>query len=127
MLYVVLKQIHLATVVITLSLFVLRGAWMIAASPLLRARWVRVVPHVNDTLLFASGLGLALLLRQYPLVHSWLTAKLVALLVYIALGAVAIKHGPTRRARIAAWIAALLVFGYIVAVARTRSPLPFIG
>ena len=93
---------------------------------LLQARWVRVAPHVNDTLLLASGIGLAVLLQQYPLVHGWLTAKFFALIAYILLGTVAIKRGRTRGTRIAAWIVALLVFGYMVAVARTHDPLPFL-
>lgn len=127
MAYSFLKHFHLTTVAVTLVLFVLRGVWMMAASPRLQARWVRVVPHVNDSLLFASGLGLAVLIQQYPLVHAWLTAKLLALLLYIVLGTIAIKRGRTRGVRIGAWIAALLVFGYMVSVARTHNPLPFLG
>ena len=57
--------------------------------------------------------------------QSWLTAKVLALLAYIILGSIALRRGPTRRARIAAWVMTLLVFGYIVAVARTRSALPW--
>ena len=124
--YTALKTLHLATIAVTLALFVLRGAWMMADSPRLQARWVRIVPHLNDTLLLASGFGLAIMLGQYPLVNGWLTAKLVALIVYIVLGTVALKRGKTRRTRIAAWVAALLVFGYIVAVAVTHDPLPFL-
>ncbi|MDT3707543.1 MAG: SirB2 family protein [Thiobacillus sp.] len=127
MAYSLLKQLHLTTIAITLILFVLRGIWMMGQSPRLQARWVRIVPHVNDTLLLASGLALAVLIKQYPLVHGWLTAKLLALILYIVLGTVAIKRGKTRGQRIAAWFAALLVFGYIVAVARTHNPLPFVG
>lgn len=127
MAYSLLKHFHLTTVAVTLVLFVLRGVWMMAASPRLQARWVRVVPHVNDSLLLASGLGLAVLIQQYPLVHAWLTAKLLALLLYIALGTIAIKRGRTRSVRIGAWLAALAVFGYMVSVARTHSPLPFLG
>ena len=127
MAYSLLKQFHLATIAITLSLFILRGVWMMADSPRLQARWVRVVPHVNDTLLLASGFGLAVLLGQYPLVNGWLTAKLVALIAYIVLGTLALKRGRTKGVRIAAWIAALLVFGYIVAVAVTHDPIPFRG
>ena len=123
--YTALKTLHLATIAVTLALFVLRGAWMMADSPRLQARWVRTVPHLNDTLLLASGFGLAIMLGQYPLVDGWLTAKLVALIAYIVLGTVALKRGKTRRTRIAAWIAALLVLGYIVAVAVTHDPLPF--
>ena len=125
MAYGFLKQFHLATIAITLTLFVLRGVWMMADSPRLQARWMRIVPHVNDTLLLASGLSLAVLLGQYPLVNGWLTAKLFALILYIVLGTVALKRGRTKGMRIAAWIAALLVFGYMVAVAVTRAPVPF--
>ena len=121
--YLVLKNLHLATIAITLALFLLRGFWMMANSPRLQARWVRIVPHVNDTLLLASGIGLAVLIQQYPLVHGWLSAKFFALIAYIVLGTIALKRGKTRGQRIAAWIAALLVFGYMVAVAVAHDPL----
>lgn len=122
-----LKQLHLSTIALTLALFVLRGVWMMVESPRLQARWVRIVPHLNDSLLLASGIGLAVLTQQYPLVHGWLTAKFFALILYIVLGTVALKRGKTRGQRIAAWIAALLVFGYMVAVALTHNPFPFMG
>jgi uncharacterized membrane protein SirB2 len=125
--YSLLKHLHLTTVAVTLALFVLRGAWMMTDSPRLQARWVRIVPHVNDTLLLASGVGLAVLIQQYPLVDGWLTAKLLALLLYIGLGTYALKRGKSRGQRIAAWVAALLVLGYIVAVAVTHDPFPFRG
>ena len=126
MAYLLLKQLHLATIAITLTLFLLRGAWMVMGSSLLQARWVRIVPHLNDTLLLASGITLAVLMQQYPLVHGWLTAKLIALIVYIVLGTIALKRGKTRAQRIAAWFAALLVFGYMAAVAVTHDPFPFL-
>ena len=124
--YSLLKQLHLATIAITLALFILRGIWMMADSPRLQARWVRIVPHLNDTLLLASGIALAFALGLSPFDHSWLAAKLVALLVYIGLGTVALKRGKTRAQRIAAWVAALLVFGYMAAVAVAHNPLPFL-
>jgi len=123
--YLILKNLHLATIAVTLTLFLLRGVWMMADSPRLQARWVRIVPHVNDTLLLASGIGLAVLIGQYPLVHGWLTAKLFALIAYIVLGTIALKRGKTRGVRIAAWVAALAVFAYMLAVARTHAPWPF--
>lgn len=124
--YGLVKHIHLTTIVITLTLFVLRGIWMMADSPRLQLRWVRIVPHVNDTLLLISGIGLAIMLGQYPLVNGWLTAKLFGLILYIVLGTIAIKRGRTKRIRIVAWIAALLVFAYIVTVAVTHNPFPFL-
>lgn len=126
MAYSLLKQLHLSTIALTLALYVLRGVWMMRQSPRLHARWVRIVPHLNDSLLLASGISLAVLTRQYPLVNDWLSAKFFALILYIVLGTIALKRGKTRGQRITAWIAALLVFGYMVAVATTREPSPFI-
>jgi uncharacterized membrane protein SirB2 len=124
--YTIFKTLHLTTIAISLALFVLRGIWMMADSPRLQARWVRIVPHLNDTLLLASGIGLAVLLQQYPLVHGWITAKVSALILYIVLGTIALKRGKSRGRRIAAWFAALLVFGYMFAVAVTHDPFPFL-
>ena len=124
--YSLLKQLHLTTIAVTLALFVLRGIWMMTAPARLQSRWVRILPHVNDTLLLASGIALAVRLQQYPFVQGWLTAKFFALILYIVLGTYALKRGQTQGQRIAAWIAALLVFAYMVAVALTHSPAPFL-
>ena len=121
----VLKMIHVTTAAMSYVLFLVRGIWMITGSPRLGERWVRIVPHVNDTLLLAAAIGMTLLLREYPGSHAWLTAKVAGLLLYIGLGMVALKHGRSRRERIAAWLAAQAVFFYIVAVALTRNPLPW--
>jgi uncharacterized membrane protein SirB2 len=123
--YATLKSLHLTTIALSLALFVLRGLWMIAESPRLQARWARIVPHLNDTVLLVSGISLAYTLGLSPLEHGWLAAKIVALLAYIMLGTIALKRGKTRGQRIAAWIAALLVFGYMVAVAVAHDPVPF--
>lgn len=123
--FATLKAVHLLCVAATYVLFVLRGVWMMRESPNLRKRWVLIAPHVIDTLLIASAVAMAMLIRQYPGSSDWLTAKLIALLVYIALGTIALKRGRTRRQRIAAWFAAQAVFFYIVAVAVTHNPLPW--
>jgi len=86
---------------------------------------VKWMPHVNDTLLLATAIALAWMLGQYPFVHGWLTAKVLALAGYILLGTVALRPGRPKGARVAAWIAAQIVFLYIVLVAHTRNPLFF--
>lgn len=123
MIYLVLKNVHVACVILSYALFFVRGVWMIRASPLLGRRWVKIVPHAIDTLLLASAIAMAVMIQQYPFVHAWLTAKVAGLVVYIGLGMIALRRGKTPRARIAAWIAAQAVFLYIVAVALTRSAL----
>jgi len=107
------------------TLFALRGVWMLRASPLLRRRWVRVVPHANDAVLLVSGIGLAWVTGQAPWAQGWLTAKLVGLLLYIALGMAAMRFGRSHGARAAAFAAALVSVAYIVSVAITRQALPW--
>lgn len=125
--YTLFKYLHVGCVVLSGTGFVLRGAWMLQGSPVLAQRWVRVLPHVVDTVLLASAIALAAMLAQYPLVQGWLTAKLIGLVVYIALGTIALKRGRTRALRITAFGGALLVFAYIVAVAMTKSVLPYVN
>ena len=120
MTYLAVKLLHLACAALTGAFFLLRGSWMLADSPQLQRRWVRIVPHVIDTVLLASALVMVVWSHQYPFAQNWLTAKLFALIVYIGLGTVALKRGNTKRVRAAAFIGALLVFAYIVKVAVTR-------
>lgn len=123
MIYLALRNLHIACVVLSGTGFAVRGLWMLGASPMLARPWVRVVPHLVDTTLLASAVALAVIGGQYPLAQDWLTAKVVALLVYILCGTIALKRGRTRAVRAAFFVAALLAFAYIVSVALTRSPL----
>ena len=122
-----LKYLHVSCAVLSITGYTVRGIWMMRNSPRLQEKWVRVAPHVVDTLLLVAGILLALQIRQYPFVQGWLTAKLLALIAYIVVGAVGLKYGRTRRIRISAWLAAIAIFGYIVLVALTRQVLPFVA
>jgi uncharacterized membrane protein SirB2 len=88
----------------------------------LRQRWVKIVPHIIDSVLLLSGTWLAWQLGAAG-VRGWLPAKLAALVLYIVLGAFALRYGKTRGMRITAMIAAVLTFAYIASVALTKSPL----
>lgn len=125
--YLALKHIHLTAVVLSISGFVVRWLLMLADSPLLQRRLLKVLPHVIDTVLFASAVAMVVISAQYPIVLSWLTAKLVGLLAYIVFGMMALKRGRTKAQRAAWFVAALAAFGYIVMVALTRSPLGWLG
>lgn len=127
MTYTLLRLVHVGTVYVTLALFVLRGLWMVLDSPRLTQRWVRIVPHVNDTLLLTAAIGMLVVAGLNPLDQPWLIAKIVGLLAYIVLGSVALKRGRTKPIRVMAFIAALGVFAYIVAVAVTKQVLPGLG
>jgi uncharacterized membrane protein SirB2 len=122
--YIGIKHLHMACAALSISLFLLRGAWMLQGSSMLTRRWVKVLPHLVDTVLLGSAITLALISHQYPFAQPWLGAKVVALLLYIVLGTIALKRGRTRRARAFAFAGAVLTFAYIVSVAITRQVLP---
>ena len=120
--FATIKHIHMGAAVLSISLFILRGGWMLWSPQRLRQPWVKVLPHVVDTVLLAAALWLAWQLGAAAM-HGWLVAKIVGLVVYVVLGTIALKRGRTRRTRAAALIAATATFGYIVMVALTKSPL----
>jgi len=125
--YLALKHFHITCVVLSGTGFALRGAWALAGSPLARARLARVLPHVVDSCLLLSAIGLAWMAGQYPFVHGWLTAKIVGLLAYIGLGMLALKPGRPLALRGAAFVAALATFSWIVSVALSKSPLGWLA
>ncbi len=127
MTYLILKHIHVTAVAVSLIGFVVRGGLMLADSPLLQRRLLKVLPHVIDTVLLASALGMAFMSAQYPFVQPWLTAKFFGLLAYIVFGSMALKRGRTRGRRALWLVAALAAFAYIVMVALTRNPLGYFG
>ncbi len=121
-LYPVLKGIHLTTVTLTLALFLVRSVWAFQGSARLRGRVIGWLPHVNDTVLFGSAFGTAATIGQYPFVNGWLTAKLLAMILYIVLGHFALWRSRDNRQRAAWMAAALAVFAYILMVARCHDP-----
>ena len=110
-----LKLVHLSCAFVSVGGFFLRGCWMLTGNSRLRWRITRTLPHVIDTLLLASAVGMLLIWRVSPLDVDWLSAKLLALLLYIALGMVALRFGRTRRQRATAWSLALCAVGYMFA------------
>ena len=120
-----IRALHVTCAVISIAGFTARGLLMLAGSPWLDRKFVRIAPHVVDTLLLASALWLAWFLGLSPLEHGWLAAKLLALLAYIALGSIALKRGRTRSVRAAAFAAALVAVAYIVAAALARDAMPW--
>lgn len=120
--YLLLKQVHVACVVLSIAGFAARGVLMLRESHLLRARFVRMAPHAVDTALLASAIALAWMSGQYPFAQSWLTAKVLALAAYIGLGTIALKPGRSPALRRAAFVLALAAVLYIVSVALTRDP-----
>ncbi len=121
--YPQIKWIHMAAVIASGSLFLLRGLAVQA-----RARWpmvapVRYVSYAIDSVLLAAALALVAILPTALYANGWLAVKLVLLVVYVGLGTFALKRGRTPRVRLATFLGALAVYGSMIAVARAHHPL----
>ncbi|HYJ40518.1 MAG TPA: SirB2 family protein [Steroidobacteraceae bacterium] len=121
-LYPEIKWVHIAAVLTSGGLFALRGVAMLAGARWYMAAPLRYLSYTVDTVLLTAALMLATMLHQYPFVQSWLTVKVLLLVVYVVLGSYALKRGATRAARTLALGAALLVFAFIISVARAHDP-----
>jgi uncharacterized membrane protein SirB2 len=124
--YLSIRLVHQTAVALSVAGFALRGVASFAGAHWVRARPAKTLPHVVDTVLLASGLAMAWMLRLNPVAAPWLAAKLVGLVVYVALGVVALRPGRPLAVRLSAWIAALVTVAWIVSVALTKSPLGFL-
>ena len=120
-----LHLVHVSAVVLSLTGFALRGGWMLAGSALLHHRVTRVLPHVVDTVLLASGVALAVRLGVDPFAQPWLLAKLLALPVYVVLGSLALRRARSAGVRATCFALALVTALYIVGAALRHSPLSF--
>lgn len=120
--YPQIKSVHIAAVLASGLLFLLRGAALHAGMRWSMAAPLRYLSYIIDTTLLTAALMLATILHQYPFVHAWLTVKVLLLLVYIVLGSFALKRGATRKIRVLCWLAALLVYAFIIGVARSHHP-----
>ena len=118
-----LRSIHLALAYLTVLGFIVRGIWSMADSAWRHQKWVKIAPHVIDTLLLVLGVVMAFQLSISPL-EGWLAAKLVGLLAYVGFGVLTMRAATTGL-KIVGFVGALASVAYIFAVAFARNPWPF--
>jgi uncharacterized membrane protein SirB2 len=125
--YPQIKAVHIAAVIASGSLFALRGTAVPFGAKWAMAAPLRYLSYSIDTVLLTAALMLATILHQLPFVQGWLTAKVLLLVCYVVLGTFALKRGRTRVVRTTCCIAALLVYLFIVSIARAHHPLGVIA
>ncbi len=121
--YAQIKWVHVAAVLLSGGIFLLRGLAMLAGGGWARAAPVRYLSYTVDTILLTAALMLMTIVHQYPFVHGWLTVKVLLLVAYIVIGWFALRPERTRASRLVLWLAALAVYAFIISVARAHHPL----
>ncbi|MDQ6627655.1 MAG: SirB2 family protein [Pseudomonadota bacterium] len=125
--YGLLKTVHQTAAALSFTGFVARGIGTFAAASWVGSRAAKTWPHVIDSVLLLSALGLASMLGLGRAPAPWLLAKIGGLLFYIGLGMIALRPQLPLPVRAGAWLGALVTFGYIVSVAISKRPSGFFG
>ena len=118
--YAIVKHIHLTTIAISVVLFLLRFIWTLRQSDMLQKKWVKILPHITDTLLLLSAATLCVMLEQYPFATAWVSEKLLGLLMYVFMVTLALKIAKTDFMRMVGLVGALswVAFSGFVAVSK---------
>ncbi len=121
--YTALKHIHLVTIALSATLLSLRFILMMMDSPKRNHKFLKVFPHIVDTALLLTGIGLIMVTGFMPFTEgaSWLTNKLTCVLAYIALGFFALKLAKNKLLKTFAFFGALgwLVMAANIAVSKS--------
>ena len=120
--YPQIKALHVIAVLASGSLFLLRGLLVRAGRQALAMTMpLRVLAVVVDVLLLIAALMLVAVLPNAVFANHWLTVKLVLLVLYIALGALALRR------RAWGWLlGALAIYVAMLGIARAHHPLGWI-
>jgi uncharacterized membrane protein SirB2 len=125
--YTIVKHTHMTLMLISVTLLIIRVLATTANAQWVQRKWLKIAPHIIDTLLLVSAIVLMVIIQQYPIIDGWLTAKIIALCAYIVLGTLALKGQKNVITRLAFLLLALSTIGYMIAVAVTKNPTPWIS
>lgn len=116
-LYPAIKHIHLTFIALSVLFFIVRFVLHIRQSPIMDKKFVKVAPHVIDTLLLLSGLTLCFIIKQYPFQDAWLTEKIGAVVAYIFLATIALKANRNTLFKVFAALGAIAWIVYAAKIA----------
>lgn len=118
--YLALKILHIGTVCITISLFVIRFMLSIKGNDYAHQGWMKRLPPVNDTLLLATAIALLLVTRWQIGQHLWITVKVIGVVIYIGFGWFALHRPLQPNYRVAAFSLAITTLTAIIFLALTK-------
>ncbi|MGF1726242.1 SirB2 family protein [Photobacterium nomapromontoriensis] len=125
--YTTVKHLHLIAIALSVLLFVVRYVLMMANSTFNEKKFLKITPHVVDTVMLLTGVALIFITGFMPFTEagSWLTQKLSCVLAYIALAYFTLKIGSNKVFKTFAFFGAL---GWVMAAAKiAMTKTPFLG
>ena len=93
--------------IISIALFTLRFVWTLMGSVQLDKKWIKISPHIIDTILLALGIVMAVKLSINPMAQLWLAEKILAVFAYIFTGYYTLKVARNRVFQILGYLGAM--------------------
>ncbi len=122
-LYPQIRLAHIGLVVLSGSLFAVRGIATLAGARWSGTRAVRRTSWMIDTALLGAALLLLYVLQLNPFAVSWLSVKLALLVLYVAFGTMALRRSRSSARRLFWFAAALACYAMMYSIARAHDPL----
>lgn len=121
--YPEIRSVHIAAVIASGSLFLLRGLAVQGGARWAMSAPLRYASYGIDTVLLTAAFMLLTILPGAVFANGWLTTKIAFLVAYVILGSYALKRGGSRPERLAFFVAAVCVYASMIAIARAHHPL----
>ncbi len=115
--YEFIKYLHIGCVVLSFTGFMIRSLYLLFRPEKLSQAWLKYPPHLVETGLLLSALAMLPMLGQYPFVDHWLTAKLVAMFLYIGFAGYALHSARSMATKLTFVLLSLSLFIYIIGAA----------
>ena len=113
-----LKSIHMLFILLSVGGFITRIMLVQFKPAWLQPKIAKIAPHVIDTILLLSGVGLVFQGNWMAGEYGWIISKLIMLIAYIGFGVMAMRS--TGIKRWSAFVLALACFGYILTIAISK-------
>lgn len=114
-----IKLIHFIFIFTSLASFAGRMGMSVFTPDLLKNKFVKVAPHIIDTILLLSGITLIVQGNWIAGEYGWILSKVILLLAYITLGVMAMRCKGVKRWL--AFVGAIASFIGIFIIAITKN------
>jgi uncharacterized membrane protein SirB2 len=112
--YFILKSIHIALAILSVSLFSVRGVLLLLNNSSYRHRLYRLITPLIDSILLTLGIAMAVIIGRNIWSMDWFVLKISLIICYIVTGTLALNRlkvrGQQVKALLMAWIFAAGIF-----------------
>ena len=112
--YFILKSIHIALAILSVSLFSVRGVLLLLNNSSYRHRLYRLITPLIDSILLTLGIAMAVIIGRNIWSMDWVVLKISLIICYIITGTLALNRlkvrGQQVKALLMAWIFAAGIF-----------------